>query len=126
MLYSPGKVFATLVVDCCRQHHHDFGYCEVCAVCRDARRLPFRHNARRFSRYKKPATPQILADKVKRDVYKRQGITLLHGTYKVLSDCINSRLAKYSKEIIGEYHCGFQPNRLTFVRMFTLRQIQEK
>jgi len=38
---------------------------------------------------------------------------LLNVTYKMLSSFTLERLKDYSEEILGEYQCGFRPQRRT-------------
>jgi len=52
-----------------------------------------------------------------------RGVTLLNVTYKVLSSVI---LEGYSEEIMGEYECGFRPQRRITDQLFVVRQILEK
>jgi len=46
--------------------------------------------------------------------------------YKVLSNILLSRLIPYAEEVIRDYECGFQRNRLTTDHIFCIRQILEK
>jgi len=55
-----------------------------------------------------------------------QGITLLNVTFKILSSIVLERLKEYSEEILGEYQCGFRPQRRTSDQIFVVRPILEK
>jgi hypothetical protein len=45
---------------------------------------------------------------------------------KILSNITLERLKEYSEEILGEYQCGFRPQRGTMDQIFVVRQILEK
>ncbi|GFY13053.1 reverse transcriptase domain-containing protein [Trichonephila clavipes] len=53
-------------------------------------------------------------------------ITLLNTAYKIFSNLLFARLQSYTDEVIGNYQCGFRPQRSTIYQIHTLRQILEK
>ncbi|GFX97763.1 reverse transcriptase domain-containing protein [Trichonephila clavipes] len=53
------------------------------------------------------------------------GITLLNTAYKIFSNLLFARLQPYTDKVIGNYQCGFRPQRST-IEIHTLRQILEK
>ena len=63
-------------------------------------------------------------DKMKCENYR--GIMLLNVAYKILSSIILERFKEYSEEILGEYQCGFRPQRRTMGQIFIVRHILEK
>jgi hypothetical protein len=63
-------------------------------------------------------------NKMKYENYR--GIMLLNVAYKILSSIILEQLKEYSETILGEYQCGFQPQRRTTDQIFVIRQILQK
>jgi hypothetical protein len=63
-------------------------------------------------------------DKTKCENYR--GITLLNTAYKVFSSILYARLLRYTESILGEYQCGFRPNRSTIDHIHLMRQTMEK
>lgn len=55
-----------------------------------------------------------------------RGISLLCCAYKIFSNILLVKMARYSEEIIGEYQCGFRPNRSTTDQTFALRMVLSK
>jgi hypothetical protein len=62
----------------------------------------------------------------KTDCTNYRSISLLTTTYKILSNCLLSRLTRNAKEITGGHQSGFLRNRSTTDRIFYIRQMLEK
>ncbi|KAE8738306.1 hypothetical protein FOCC_FOCC016216 [Frankliniella occidentalis] len=54
-----------------------------------------------------------------------RGIALLCVAYKVFAYFIHRRLAPYANRLVGEYQCGFRPNRSTTDQIVLLRTLLE-
>ncbi|VVC39091.1 Reverse transcriptase domain [Cinara cedri] len=57
------------------------------------------------------------------DCNNYRSISLLNVTYKILSNCILSRIKDRAEEIIGNYQGGFRMGRSTIDQIFILRQV---
>jgi hypothetical protein len=55
-----------------------------------------------------------------------RSINLLNITYKILSTKLFKRININAEEVLGEYQCGFRPNRSTIDQIFVIRQTLEK
>jgi sorting nexin-29 len=63
-------------------------------------------------------------DKLVCDNYR--GIMLLNTAYKVFAQVLAGRLAPETEPLLGEYQCGFRPQRSTMDSIFVVRQVLEK
>jgi sorting nexin-29 len=63
-------------------------------------------------------------DKLVCDNYR--GIMLLNMAYKVFAQVLARRLAPVTESLLGEYQCGFRPQRSTMDSIFVVRQVLEK
>jgi len=62
----------------------------------------------------------------KTDCQNYRGISLLSVIYKVFVKILAKRLSPYTKQIIGDYQCGFRRDRSTMDQIFALRSILGK
>jgi hypothetical protein len=85
--------------------------------------------------WKKEESPHQLKESVVVPIHKKgnetdcskyRGISLLSTSYKILTNILLARLARYSDEITGDHQCGFRCNRSTTDYIFFIRQILEK
>ncbi|GFT66124.1 reverse transcriptase domain-containing protein [Trichonephila clavipes] len=53
-------------------------------------------------------------------------VILLNTAYKIFSNLLFARLQPYTDKVIGNYQCGFRPQRSTIDQNHKLRQILEK
>ncbi|CAK1585329.1 unnamed protein product [Parnassius mnemosyne] len=60
------------------------------------------------------------------DCNNYRGISLLNTGYKVFANMLFNKLKPYVESSLGEYRCGFRPNRSTVDQIFSLSQILEK
>jgi hypothetical protein len=63
-------------------------------------------------------------DKLVCEYYR--GIKFLNVAYKILSGVLNEKLKEYAEETLGEYQCGFRPNRSTIYQIIIIKQLFEK
>ncbi len=54
------------------------------------------------------------------------GISLLNTMCKILSGIILNRITPYTKDIIGDYRCGFMRGKSTIDHIFMVKQLVEK
>ena len=55
-----------------------------------------------------------------------RGISLLNSAYKIFARILYNRLVPHAESVIGDYQCGFRPNRSTTDQIFNLRLILQK
>ncbi len=63
-------------------------------------------------------------DKLICDNYR--GISLLNSAYKVFAKILHNRLLPHAETVVGDYQCGFRPNRSTSDEIFNVRLILQK
>jgi len=63
-------------------------------------------------------------DKLICDNYR--GISLLNSAYKVFAKILFNRLLPHAETVIGDYQCGFRPNRSTSDQIFNVRLILQR
>jgi len=76
--------------------------------------------------WKQSVTVPIYRKGDKTDCSNYRGISLLHSTYKILSNILLSRLTPHGEEIIRDHQCAFQCNRTTTDHILCICQILEK
>lgn len=55
-----------------------------------------------------------------------RGISLLNTGYKVFAKVLYNRIVPHAENVIGEYQCGFRPDRSTTDQIFNIRLILQK
>jgi len=55
-----------------------------------------------------------------------RGISLLNSAYKIFAKILYNRLAPHAETVIGDYQCGFRPDRSTTDQIFNIRLILQK